>query len=121
MPSRLTSALAAALALAVAGFAPIPPPKPKKAAFTLADLEGTWEVVRHEIGHATRGGGALTESYQTVYIQRGTWMAKRVFRDGSDLRSVTYTLSLDATKSPAVFDLTFNLEKDGGYTRKGVA
>ena len=55
----------------------------------------------------------------------GQWVAVVVFRDGSTVKTVAYGLTLDATKSPAVLDMTFTQKEESGavtsYGRKGVA
>jgi uncharacterized protein (TIGR03067 family) len=125
MRPRTWPALAALLAVAAASsaFPPLPPAKAKKPAFDLKALEGAWKVVRCEVGGPR--GGDRTVGNETVHIQRGKWVAVTVFRDGSTLKSVAYTLSLDATRSPAALDMTFRARDEGGnwygHTRKGVA
>jgi uncharacterized protein (TIGR03067 family) len=111
------------LAVAAVGFAPVPPPKAKRPAFELKALEGSWRVVRCEVGGAR--GGPRTVGDETVQVRGGQWVAVTVFRDGSTLKSVAYALSLDAAKSPAVLDMTFRARDEGGHpyghTRKGLA
>jgi len=117
MPRRLFCLLA----VGTVGFAPVPPPKAKAPAFELKALEGRWKVVRCEVG----GAGPRTLGNETVHVKGGKWVEVTVLRDGSTVKSVTYTLSLDATRTPAVLDMTFRARDEGGHlyghTRNGLA
>ena len=121
MRQRLLPALAGVIALSLAGFAPVPTGKPKKPAFDLAALEGSWTVVRCEVGRL----GERTVGNEVVHIDKGKWVAVAVFRDGSSVKTVAYALTLDATRSPAVLDMTFTQKEENGnvtsYGRVGVA
>jgi uncharacterized protein (TIGR03067 family) len=107
--------LIAAVTLSV-GFAPVPPPKekkPKPGELSLKGLEGTWTVVSYEIGRTRpKGKGVVnpnliktTITYHTVEIKDGKWVQKRTMPNGKTARTVPYQIVLDATKSPATFDL----------------
>jgi uncharacterized protein (TIGR03067 family) len=111
---RVPSLLLLAAATLSVGFAPIPPPKerkPKEGELSIKGLEGTWTVVSYEIGRARPKGKGLalpvkmTSPYQTVEIKKGKWVQKRTLPNGKTSQTVPYAIALDATKSPATFDL----------------
>ena len=123
-------ALLALLVVVTGAFAypPIPKPKPKKGdKFDLKGLEGTWTVVSYDIGRPKNAKlAASTITYQTIEIKDGTWTQYRTLPNGGRARTVPFTVSLDATKSPAILDMEYRREVAGGgiassSVRKGVA
>jgi uncharacterized protein (TIGR03067 family) len=113
-------------------FPPVPPPKkakpPKGDKIDLKVLEGTWTVVKYEIGRPKNAKPLpLPErSYDRIEIKAGKWVQKRTLPNGGTAQMVPFTITLDTTKSPTVLDMEYTRALPGGGVtssskRNGVA
>lgn len=125
MRARLLPLLAALIVLPSAGFAPVPKPRPKKAAekeLSVKDLEGAWSVASYE--YRTVRGLNTKVLYDTVEIKGGKWVQKRQLPNGGRAQTAPYTITIDAGKSPATFDMEYSRANAGrlliSQTRKGL-
>jgi len=108
MLARLSIGLVALVALTA--FAPVPPPRLKKAdpRHMLLKMKGTWRTVSTErmlSGRLTRS--ATKASTRNVRIEGNTWSFVYPNPPAGLVRAATtYQINLDTTKSPVWFDLT---------------
>ena len=96
MRARPLAALVALAALAAGGFAPVPPPKPRKdARIDPKALEGTWEVVTHEVNGKKAPDGSRIKK---VAISAGKI-------DLYEKGTPDYPIKVDPTKTPKAIDV----------------
>src|SRR5262249_34842597 len=92
--------------LAAAAFPPLPKPKEKKA--TAKDIEkalqGSWEVTRIERGGA-KGAAKLPATATMTLTIKGTDLTRSLWMKDRELKAAPGTIKLDASKSPAWFDV----------------
>ena len=106
-------ALVLAVAVLALGFAPAPfpkPPRPDGAKEELKKLEGTWLVVRR-----TRQGSPVPQRGVTTVVIAGDRLQFIV--DG--MVRTEWTITLDVTKTPRVFDRT-KVGKPPGVVLRGI-
>jgi uncharacterized protein (TIGR03067 family) len=117
MRSRLPLALAAGLALAAAGFAPLPRPKDKKAdpKDAAKAIQGTWELTGVE--RAGRNLQMPAGYKMTIKITEKGFTQHISFK-GTERETPEADITVNAAKSPPWFDVT---NKGAATTRmKGV-
>jgi uncharacterized protein (TIGR03067 family) len=120
MRVRLVPLIASLIAVAAAGFVPLPKPKPKKVEakkLSVKDLEGNWTIVSYE--YRTVDGVVTTTPYEKVDIKDGKWV-KRGKRNGQQIRPIPYAIKIDTTKPPFHIDLSLPTSRTGRAVWKGL-
>jgi uncharacterized protein (TIGR03067 family) len=112
--------LALAVPLAAAAFPPLPKPKENKAAAKdLAKaVQGKWQVTNIERGGALGKGVKL--AYEMTVTIDGEKLARTLKLKDRELKAAAATFVLDATKSPAWFEVKTEVGKVSRLTMKGV-